>query len=104
MIGEEATSLLPVFGIGATMMGEEATSLLPVFGIGATMMGEEAKATVAVVIRAEARITDLTFNEIEIIGVLLPKRNFVPKWYPKSCMFSTTKVTFSAIWRGFSTD
>jgi hypothetical protein len=80
MMGEDATSL-PVWGVGATMMGEDATSL-PVWGVGATMMGEDAMAATELVIRAETRTADLTFNEIEVIGVLLPKKKLCTKIVP----------------------
>ena len=94
IIGDEAAISFPVLGIGATIIGDDAAISFPVFGIGATIIGELAAATAALKTRTEARTADLTFNVIELIEVLLLKRNFVPKWYPKSCTFYTTKVTF----------
>ena len=70
MMGELAISL-PVCGFGATMMGDLAISL-PVCGFGATMIGEEAKETAVPAARAEARITNFTFNEIEVIVCVSP--------------------------------
>jgi hypothetical protein len=57
------------------------------------MTGELAAAKLAAENRTEAMIARRTLNVIEVIDPSLPWFELVPKWYPKGCRLSTTKVT-----------